>query len=284
MERTHSTIRLYRRLLSSVVLLTLLFAASAKAQQKTTVSDSLSVISGTITGSLTITANQTFTTVDGFTILAGTKTTVSIGLAGHFSVDLPPTVLAAPAGSSYSVDYATNKARYHEVWTVPISASPVGLSAVRVLWPKDPTVSIPAAQFLPPPGCVSTEVLRWTSTVGWICAPDNTGSITFSLENPQPSDSGLFQWKPKNGLTLTRISCSTDSGTAAINLEVRSEASPNAAGTQILSTPLSCSPSTASTTSFSASSVPGSSPVALIVSSTSGAPIVVRVHAEYQLN
>jgi len=275
--------RMIMRIVLCVMAL-LAIATPGHAQQLTTVTDKLTTpFGGGVVGRITISANQTFTTADGFTIPAGSKTYVTLGAAGSFSVQLAPTIGAAPAGSTYSVDYSLGTAFVHEIWIVPISLAPINLAAVRVIWPKAPNVSIPSSQFLPPPGCVSTQVLRWT-TAGWICAPDNTGAVTFDVETPAPSDSGLFQWKPKNGVTLTRISCSTDSGTAAINLEVRTEAAPNTPGTPVLTSPVTCTPSTGVATTFSASAVPGTAPVVLNISSVTGAPLVVRVHVEYQLN
>lgn len=285
MERSHTSIRFAARLFFAIVAL-LTAAAHVEAQQKTTVSDNLTAISGAITGSIVISADETFTTADGFTILAGTKTTVTLNSLGHFSVDLPPNVNAAPWGSSYSVDYSTNKAKFHETWVVPSSLTAVGLSSVRVLWLKAPSVLIPSTQFQPPPGCLSLPsgtVLRWTF-VGWMCAFDNLGTVNINLENPTPADTGKFQWKPKNGLTLTRISCSVDGGTVSVNLEIRTESTPNSPGTLVLSTPLVCPSFTADTIIFANAHVSSSSPVALAVSTTTGSPGIVRIHAEYQLD
>lgn len=285
MERSHTAVRAAARLLFSIVAL-LVAAAHVEAQQKTTVSDNLTSISGTLTGTLTVSADETFTTVDGFTILAGTKTTVTLGSLGHFSVDLPANIGSSPWGTSYSVDYATNKAKIHETWVVPVSSSPVLLSAVRVLWLKASSVLIPSTQFQPPPGCLpmtSGTTLRWT-LVGWSCAFDNIATININLENPTAADSGKFQWKPGNGLTLTRISCDVDGGSVSINFELRTQAAPNSPGTLVLSVPLVCGPVTTDTFLFANAHIGPDVPVALAVSTTTGAPGIVRIHAKYQLD
>lgn len=108
-----------------------------------------------------------------------------------------------------------------------------------------------------------------------------TGAVNMDLAQPLLSDNGVFQWEPKNQLSIKRISCSTDTGSVSINLDIRTEAAPNTPGTPVLSVPLVCSPITGVTTTFSQPIVPPQSPVALLVSSVNGAPAVVRIHTEY---
>lgn len=266
----------------------LAIASGSFAQQLfTTINDAITGASG----NLTVTVAQTFTTTDGYVIGAGTKYIVTISSNGQFTITIPPTIGAAPFNAFYYADYVTSSTRVREQWALPVSAVPVNLAAVRVLWPQAPNNRIPATQIVPPPECTpigastSNLVLRYTtSPVGWICAPDNVGSVTMNLENPTPVDAGKFQWQPKNGLKLTSISCSVDSGTVSINLEVRSAAAPNSSGQQVLSTPLTCPSTTSSSTSFQTASVPGFSPVALIITASSGSPGVVRVYANYIVN
>lgn len=267
-------------------ILAALLAAPLRAQQSTTISDA---IVGA-TGNLTITAAQTFTTADGYVVAAGTKWVVALSASGQFTVTLYPTVGASPYNAFYYADYKTSAAQTREEWALPRSAAAVNLAAVRVLWPKAPSVLVPANQLQPPPGCLpipsgSNIVLRATSPfVGWTCGPDNLGAVSMDLENPTAADAGKFQWKPKNALVLTRVSCDTDQGTVSVNFDLRTEAAPNTPGQQLLAASLSCNPSGAATTQFSASSVGGLAPVALLVTGTSGAPTIVRVYAEYQLN
>jgi hypothetical protein len=107
------------------------------------------------------------------------------------------------------------------------------------------------------------------------------GDFSISFENPAVGDSGKFQHKIGYDGKITRISCSTDSGTVAINLEVRSEATPNSAGTAVLAVALSCTSSTASTTTFSAATFAANAPIALMIPNSSGAGLI-RVHVHVQ--
>ena len=236
-----------------------------------------------INGTLTITANQTFTASDGTVVLVGSVITSNI-INGVINVLLVPNVNSIPTGSSYKAAYRTPSQNFTETWVVPQSSLPVNLLQVRTLPAPTPGIVIPASQLLPPPGCVAPKVLRWMGQ-GWDCKPDNLGTVSMNLEFPIPPDSGKFQWKPKNGLTLTRISCTTDSGQVTINLDVRTELNPGVTGNVVLSSPLVCNNlGTAASTLFSISAVGSLSPVALDIVSSVGSPGVVRVHAEYQLN
>ena len=159
-----------------ILALFLLTALPASAQVRTTIADQLiPPQSGTVVGQLTITTNQTFTSLDGYTVLIGQKTYITLDATGSFSVQLVPNIGASPFGTSYSVDYATSTARFHENWVVPLSGTPIHLSGVRVLWPTAPGVMVPMAQLLPPPGCVNNYFAKWTSS-GWQCAAGSGGS------------------------------------------------------------------------------------------------------------
>lgn len=253
------------------------------AQTKTTVSDILYDPTGVPLANVTIVvvANQTFTGADGTVVVAGTRITIT-PVNGQFSVTLVPNVNGTPTGTSYTANYSTDARNFKETWIVPQSSGPVNLLQVRSLPTPTPAIVIPASQLIPPTGCQAPQVLRWTGT-GWLCKSDNLGTVTINVENPTAADAGKFQWKPKNPLTLTRLSCSTDSGTASINLDIRQESTPNTNGTQVLSSPLTCTTSTGSTTAIPNSYVPSLSPVALLVITANGAS-VVRIHAEYLLN
>lgn len=269
-----------------LVLMYLVLSPVGFSQALTTITDRLSQPNGApVTGTLTISAAVTFITADGqTTVTVGSQTVVVLDSTGMFSISLAPNVGGAPNGSFYYVDYKSPTKIFRENWNVPVSSIPVRLRDVRVIWPQGlPNVLIPASQFAPPPSCGSAQVLRRV-TNGWICGADNLGAFSIDIQNPTAADSGVFQWKAKNGFMLTRISCDVDGGTVSVNLEIRTEAAPNAPGTLVLSVPLVCTPVTASTTSFVVPHVPSSSPVALAISTTTGSPGVVRVHPEYQLD
>jgi hypothetical protein len=158
-----------------ILALFLLAVLPVSAQIRTTIADQLiPPQNGTVVGQLTVTTNQTFTSLDGYTVLIGQKTYIILDATGSFSVQLVPNIGASPFGTSYSVDYATSTARFRETWVVPLSGTTIRLSGVRVLWPTAPGVMIPIAQVLPPNGCTNLYVLQWT-TSGWTCTAGSGG-------------------------------------------------------------------------------------------------------------
>jgi hypothetical protein len=268
----------------------LFFLASpllAQGPAKTTISDNVANLSGTpiLNNSVTVILQQTMTTADGFVILLGTRTSVTLPSTGTFSIALPPNLGSTPSGTSYIATWRTVTNTINETWIVPQSATPINLLAVRALNPPTPSLLIPFPQNIPPPSCtgLTNPVPIWTG-IEWRCGNPNLGAVTMDLENPTAADTGRFQWKPKNSVNITRISCSVDIGSAQVNLDFRQESTPNTPGTQILSVPLTCTPSTGATTAIANAAVPGLSPVALLVVGTSGGVTVLRLHAEYSLN
>jgi hypothetical protein len=111
-----------------------------------------------------------------------------------------------------------------------------------------------------------------------------TATSAFSLGIPQPevADSGKYQHKLTSNFAITQISCSTDQGTASINLDVRVEALPNVPGTQVLASPLVCNSTTATAPAILSPNVTANSPIAVLISGTSGTPGVVRIHVSIQ--
>lgn len=106
---------------------------------------------------------------------------------------------------------------------------------------------------------------------------------TFSFDLPSPSvaDSGQYQHKLSGNNTFARLSCSVDQGTASINLDVRQEANPNStSGNPALASSLVCTTNTGSTTVFARPAYIANSPLALLITATSGSPSVLRVHVE----
>jgi hypothetical protein len=158
--------------------LVLASAASLLAQTKTNVSDALT---GIPSGTITVTAAETFTTSDGFTIPQGQQTVVAIGVNGQFSILLPPNIGAAPSGSFYNADYITPSSRFREVWVVPVSGSPVALSGVRVLWPRAPAVMLPMTQVTPPPNCIALGGFAQYTSTGWTCNTGGGGGAVTSV-------------------------------------------------------------------------------------------------------
>jgi hypothetical protein len=234
--------------------------------------------------------------------------------AVNTSVSLIPTIPCQPANLMYRAIYSLNGKADGSVravtWTefkqVPqmtlvdwtsLSPALVSKAAFSYVTQNGGTVLdyLDFSQISTPPLPTSTTVcrayfdvatgrLKGETSAGLDCNPSSgSGGSAFSINllNPTSGDSGLVQWKPASIVSLSRISCDVDTGSATINFELRTEISPNVAGTQVLTVPLTCGVTTASSSSFSNFTVPARTPVALTISSTAGSPTVVRVHAEY---
>lgn len=125
------------------------------------------------------------------------------------------------------------------------------------------------------------------------CATIDTASVspaldTFSksltIQSPTTAVTNLVQWEFPSAITLTRVACSVDTGTVTIQFDTRAESTPNTAGTNVLTSNLSCSTTTGTTTTFSSAGVSANAPLNLQIVSTSGTPGVVRIHFNYTIN
>ena len=116
--------------------------------------------------------------------------------------------------------------------------------------------------------------------------PAGTTASGFSINiaSPGTADSGLYQHKIADGYTIIRVSCSTDAGTVTVQLELRSENTPNTPGVNVLSSPLVCNSTTAVATSFAVSTVNPNQPLDPQILAVNGGPNVVRIHISNALN
>jgi hypothetical protein len=99
--------------------------------------------------------------------------------------------------------------------------------------------------------------------------------------NPTTSETNLVQLKFPLATTLTRVSCSTNTGTVTIQLDERAEGTPNTAGTDMLTSALVCDSDTEATTSFSNATADADDPVNLQITATASTPGVVRIHVDF---
>lgn len=103
-----------------------------------------------------------------------------------------------------------------------------------------------------------------------------TKSIT--LFTPTTADTNKVQIYWPGTTTLTRVACSTDSGTVTIQFDERAEATPNTAGTNSLTSSLVCDTDSQVTTSFSDASIAVNVPWNLQITAVSGTPGVLRIN------
>ncbi|HNY42326.1 MAG TPA: hypothetical protein PKJ41_18125 [Bryobacteraceae bacterium] len=126
----------------------------------------------------------------------------------------------------------------------------------------------------------------------YVCTAENTwkqasGADTKSitLMDPVAGDSGRVQIMFPAAVTLTRIGCSVRGATSvSINLDERSAATPDTAGTPVMSSALVCDENEASAMTFSNASIAARSPLALTLSVISGTPDTLRVFIEYTVD
>lgn len=192
-----------RKIVFRLLPLVLLCALGAAAQTTTTVADSLFSPTGSaVSGSIRVSANETFTAADGTVVPKGVVIYVPV-TNGAFSVNLVPNIGSNPPGSSYTASYSlTDGEQYNETWIVPQSATAVNLSAVRTSPAPSPTVTFAISQINPPSPCSAGEVLYWSGS--WACETvSGTGTVTtFSAGSLSP----LFSTSVSNASTAPSLS------------------------------------------------------------------------------
>jgi len=182
-----------------------LFAPSLLlAQAKTTVTDTIHAPDGSLpSGKIVMRSKSTFTAADGTVVFSGSVATATV-TNGTFSVSLIPNAGSTPSGTSYSAIYMLAGVPYREeTWVVPVSATPVDLSAVRSATLSGPSESVAASQMPALTGdATSTAGSVETSVVGV-----HFGSTALSL-GAAPSEG---QCLTRSGLTITGTSCGSGS-------------------------------------------------------------------------
>jgi hypothetical protein len=126
-------------------------------------------------------------------------------------------------------------------------------------------------------------------TDGVVSPSDATSALrqemaSINIFDPTTSDTNLIQHKFANAVTIQRVSCSTDTGTATIQLDERAEGTPNTAGTDVMTSTLVCDNDTQATTSFTNAGIAADAPLNLQITATASTPGVVRVHIDYQVD
>ncbi len=106
--------------------------------------------------------------------------------------------------------------------------------------------------------------------------------VSMVVLSPTTSLTSLVQHKFANAVTISRVSCSIDAGTSVtIQLDERAEATPNTAGTNVLTASLVCDTNSEATTSFSNATIAADVPLNLQITATSGTVNGLRVHVDY---
>jgi hypothetical protein len=109
-----------------------------------------------------------------------------------------------------------------------------------------------------------------------------TDMKSFVLEDPATADDALVQLKFATNITITRISCSTDTGSVEVQFDERAEATPNTGGTDIMTSTLTCDTNSEATAAFDNAGIAADAIMNLDVDSLpEGAPNVARFHIDF---
>jgi len=114
---------------------------------------------------------------------------------------------------------------------------------------------------------------------------------SFNILTPTASDTNLVQMAFAQAITITRVYCSTDTGTATMNLDERAEATPNTAGTDVLSAAIVCDTGTRTScasgcdvNTITNATIAANVPLNVQIGSVASAPNVVRFHIDYTID
>lgn len=127
----------------------------------------------------------------------------------------------------------------------------------------------------------------------FLCAPANTWARSgqassvrsVTLFDPSAGDSGRVQVMFDEAVTITRVACSVKGGTSAtIQLDERTAAAPDAAGSAVMTSSLVCDADQEATAAFINAGIAARAPVALLISAISGTPDTLRVFISYTVD
>lgn len=105
------------------------------------------------------------------------------------------------------------------------------------------------------------------------------------IDTPVVGDTNKLQWTFPTAVTITRVVCAIGGTTSiTIQLDERAEATPNTAGTNVMTSTLVCDADSQATTTFTNATIAARVPLNLQVTAASGTPTSLRVHVEYSID
>ncbi len=124
--------RIVNLLLWPLLVAGMTYSRTVVAQVATSaISDTVYAADGTAAAGSVLVSWPAFTTAAGQSVPKG-NLAVALGAGGAFNVSLAPNAGATPAGTYYTVVYhLSDGSTSREYWTIPVSAGPLTLSAVR---------------------------------------------------------------------------------------------------------------------------------------------------------
>ena len=100
---------------------------------------------------------------------------------------------------------------------------------------------------------------------------------SITLLDPTTGDTNKVQFEYATTVTITEVSCSVDAGSVTIQFDERARATPNTAGTDVMTSTLVCDTDSETTTTFDNAGIAADVPVNLQITDVTTA-IVVRIH------
>ncbi len=137
-----------------------------------------------------------------------------------------------------------------------------------------------------------SDMTAGTVTSTQLATANKTDTKSFTLFDPVAGDSGRIQWEPGKAITITRVYCSCKAATSVtINLNKRTETTPDASGTDVLSAGLVCDTNAQTScasgcdvNTITSGAVAARQIVATTISGVTGTPDTLRVIAEYTVD
>ena len=140
-------------------------------------------------------------------------------------------------------------------------------------------------QYNKPYATAGRNIYLCTATNTWTVAGKTPLVKAVTVFDPVTDDSGRVQFMFDEAVTITRVACSVKAATSAtINLDERAAATPDTAGTSVLTSDLVCDTNQEVSTTFTNASIAARVPVALLISAVSGTPDTLRVFISYTVD
>lgn len=149
-----------------------------------------------------------------------------------------------------------------------------------------PTCASVAAADIASDAVTTVKILDANVTPAKLSAAGKTFTQSFWLDTPVAGDSGRVQAMFPSAVTITRVACSTKlaTSTVTLNFEERAAATPDTAGTAVLTSNLVCDTDEQASTTFTNAGIASRVPLALTIASVANAPTDVRVYVEYTID
>ncbi len=111
-----------------------------------------------------------------------------------------------------------------------------------------------------------------------LATANKTFDKSIAIIDPTVTEDDKVQWMHGKAVTYTDVDCSTDQGTATIDMDHRVITTPNTVGTDILTGTIICDSDNQADGGFADATIPANVPVNLSITAVSGTPGTVRIH------